>query len=120
MSTPMELERPGGEILATRPEVVPEPRIDVVATPRADLVARAGTALRTAAERLRSSGAVEGERMRSLATVPGGLDRVGRYLQERQVDGLRSDAEHLIIGRPVLVLLAAVTLGYAAGRAIRR
>jgi hypothetical protein len=52
--------------------------------------------------------------------VPSGLDRVGRYLEERQVDGLRSDAEHLIIGRPVLVLLAAVTLGYAAGRAIRR
>lgn len=116
----MELERPVREPLAARPEIVPQPRIEVLPGPTTDVVARAGSALVMAAGRIRSSGALDGERMRTLAPLPDGLERFGRYLERRQMVGLRSDAEHAIVARPLVVLLAVATLGYAAARAVRR
>lgn len=86
----------------------------------ADVVARAGSALRHAADRLRSSGVLEREQLQRLRSVPNELDNVGEYLERRQLQGLRLDAERLIVARPVVALLTAVIVGYAAGRAVRR
>jgi hypothetical protein len=86
----------------------------------ADVVSRAGHALRTAADRLRSSTVLERDQLQRLRSVTGALDSVGEYLERRRLQGVRLDAERLVIARPVVALLAAVLLGYAAGRAVRR
>lgn len=85
-----------------------------------DAAARAGGALRSAASRLRSSGMLDREQLQKLRSVPDTLDSVGEYLERRRLPGLRLDAEHLIAARPVVAVLAAVLVGYAAGRAVRR
>ncbi len=85
-----------------------------------DLVGRAGTWIRAAADRLISSGVLEREELSRLHGVPARLDSVGRYLQRRGAPGVRLDTERLVVARPVLALLAAGVLGYAAGRALRR
>jgi hypothetical protein len=93
---------------------------DVIGAPRADAATRTGSALRTAATRLRSSGVLEREKLQKLRSVPEALDSVGEYLERRRLAGVRLDAERLIVARPVVALLAAMLLGYAAGRAVRR
>lgn len=98
---------------------VPVPT-SVTPQPPADVAWRAGHALRSAADRLRSSTVLERDQMQRLRSVTGALDSVGKYLERRQLEGMRLDAERLIVARPVLALLAAVMVGYAAGRAVRR
>lgn len=93
---------------------------DVTLAPAADAATRTGGALRSAAVRLRSSGVLEHEQLQRLRSVPDALDSVGEYLERRRLSGVRLDAERLIVARPVVALLAAVLVGYAAGRAVRR
>jgi len=88
--------------------------------PTADVASRAGHALRSAADKLRTSAVLEGEQMQKLRSVPEALDNIGEYLERRRLQGIRLDAERLIVARPVVALLAAVLVGYAAGRAVRR
>ena len=48
------------------------------------------------------------------------LERAGEYLEHRRVADIRSDAERLIVRRPVVSLALAVVVGYAAGRMVWR
>jgi hypothetical protein len=104
MRTEMEDIRPGGR--ATGPDE--------------DIASRAGSALRSAAGRLRSSGALEREGLERLRFLQRGLDSVGEYLERRKLPGLRLDAERLIVARPLVAVVAAAAVGYLAGRAVRR
>lgn len=93
---------------------------EVTALPLTDAATRAGGALRSAAYRMRSSGVLDGEQLQRFKSVPDALDSVGEYLERRRLEGVRRDAERLIVARPVIALLAAAVVGYVAGRAVRR
>lgn len=85
-----------------------------------DIAAKAGAVLRRAAVQLRSSGVLERDRLRPLQFVPSQLDGIGEYLERRRLQGIRVDAERVIVSRPAVALLLAAFVGYAAGRAVRR
>ena len=68
--------------------------------------------------RLRSDGATR--RVGAADAVGRSLERAGEYLEHRQMAEIRSDAERVIVRRPVLTLALAAVVGYAAGRMLWR
>jgi hypothetical protein len=68
--------------------------------------------------RLRDDGVTS--RVGAADVVGRALERFGEYLEHREMAGIRSDAERLIVRRPVLSLALAAVVGYAAGRMIWR
>ena len=68
--------------------------------------------------RLRSEAVTS--RVAAADAVGRALERAGEYLEHRSVADVRSDAERLIIRRPMVSLAVAALVGYTAGRRIWR
>ncbi len=101
----------------TAPFPETRPALRVTAAPEPDLVARAGRAMSRAGAWLCSMRVERGRP--ALEMLGGAFDSAGEYLQRRQFRGVRDDGERLIAARPVVSLLVAAVIGYAAARAIR-
>ncbi len=64
--------------------------------------------------------AVEDRVMEVVDGIGKAIGRATGYVRSRPRADMRADAENLIAGRPLLVLGAALGLGYLVGRQIRR
>jgi hypothetical protein len=86
--------------------------------PRATAVSRVGIAVEHLGGRLRSPAVTS--RVAVADQVGRALQRAGGYLDERDLRGMRIDAERLIVRRPIASVLVALVVGYLAGRAVWR
>jgi hypothetical protein len=79
---------------------------------------RIGEAIGNLGGRLRSEAVIE--KVGAADAVGRVLQRAGAYLDQRDVQDLRVDAERLIVRRPLVSIALALCVGYVAGRAIWR
>ena len=79
-----------------------------------------GGRIRSAAESVRETTAAEGPVAHAANSVADKLDRLGGYLEEQNLAGLRDDVEGIIRRYPVETLLAGLGLGYLLARRLYR
>jgi vacuolar-type H+-ATPase subunit H len=79
-----------------------------------------GTQMHTLAQTVREKAPVEGKVGEVASTAADALDRGGRYLQDADLQVVRSDLERAIREHPVEALLVGLGVGYLLARATRR
>jgi hypothetical protein len=90
----------------------------VLAEPPRPTTPRLGTAVSGLGGRLRSPSVTQ--RVGAADAVGRALQRAGGYFDTHDLRDIRSDAERLIVRRPVASVFLAVVVGYLAGRALWR
>jgi hypothetical protein len=79
---------------------------------------RLGGVIGNMGDRLRSDDVTQ--KVGAADAVGRAFQRAGAYLDQRDVQDVRADAERLIVKRPLVSIALALFVGYAAGRAIWR
>jgi hypothetical protein len=79
-----------------------------------------GGRIRSAAESVRETTAADGPVAHAANTVADKLDRVGGYLEEQDLSGVKDDVEGIIRRYPVETLLVGVSVGYLLARRLYR
>lgn len=79
-----------------------------------------GGRIRSAAESVRETTSAEGPVAHAANSVADKLDRIGGYLEEQDLAGVRDDVEGIIRRYPVETLLVGLGMGYLLARRLYR